>query len=138
MAGEATVYGIAYWHDQPIVGFDAARLTHAHVRGYDLIVPSIDTAESEKRLEVPAAVESFLGMNLNLDEMDGVIGLQPIFTSEEAGHQWRYGDWIGHPTQQPIMVVSETRPVFGIVSFKRQLKTVGIGLIVGNAKDSTK
>ncbi len=136
VAGESTVYGVAYFLTVPIRGLDVAFSADGSTRTLEQIVPIIGESEFGDSIVPIEEGSALIGLNVNV-QPQGVVGLQGLFTkvgdqAQSAGH------WAGQEPRDGPTTTIETagRSVHGIVAYRSKLKIVGIALILARNSDA--
>lgn len=138
VAGEATVYGVAYFLSDPIGGFDVVFSQDGTNQTVESIVPIIDQAEFGDSIVAIREGFALIGLNVSI-EPQGVVGLQGLF--DNVGDQEKSSSkWAGQePLDRPATTIEAAgRKVHGIVAYRNQLKIVGIALILDRQSDELK
>lgn len=135
VAGKATVYGIAYYFDGPVSGFDTAYPENRPDSSFDLIVPIIDAPEFRDSITAIDSESQITAVNLNIDVSEGVVGLQAIFRTPGDSGKPKISKWIGRSTDHPVTIEADGHRVHGVVTYKQQLKTVGVALVLSNSSE---
>ena len=129
IAGRPTVFGLAHYSHEPLVGFDFAERKDAVDGLIDLIAPILEFGQFKDSL-VAKNKSKLVGLNVVTAE-DGIIGIQAIFSD---GHEQEFSSWAG---QQPsngnggnFTTLQVTGTVHGIVVYRDKLAAVGIQLVI--------
>ena len=127
IAGRSTVFGMAHYSRQPVVGIDFAERKNAVDGLIDMVAPIVDFGHFKDSI-VAKNESRLVGLNVFAVE-EGIRGVQAVFSN---GQQKVTSDWAGvEPSRQSdittLSVAAET--VHGIVVYRDKLAAVGIQLV---------
>lgn len=129
VAGEKTVYGIAYYSSDAINGLDVAHRSDDVDRFFDIFMPINDAGEFDDSI-VPADPNTeFIGLNV-VATPAGISRLQGVFQTSD--NQEVLGKWIGSPAQPGSSIEKlrlQSGQVVGIVVYRNQFRVTGIRLV---------
>ena len=130
VAGETTVYGMAYLSNSSLKGFDfMLSRTNPTI---EFVVPS-DQPQFEDSQHGSQRSYSLIGINIYRQDI-GILGVQGIFGGDTGERE--VGPWVGTPPPDDEKISIRPAPgkqPIGFVVYRNGMRTVGLGLVVKDA-----
>lgn len=132
VAGEQTVYGVAYYSTREIKGLDVAHHADNVDEMFDILMPIVGTPQFDDSIALADSSSNFIGLNV-VTSSGGISGLQGVFQTVE--NRQELGKWIGtapNSDDEFVELRVGSGRVLGIVVYRDQLRAVGIRLVKKN------